>query len=600
MPDPIDDTAVSSQLIELRECFISWFMFSTLKETREYIPVLPEALFSIALARYVGPPLNKEQIIRNEEFRQLEKATEMLRRSNAVPQSTDIDLIESFKKKCASDISQDMDYIGSLQFKINGLLNKLNTTRIRQQYVQELSDHFKPLCSPVRRLPPEILTIIFQFCLPENANACSGAPLTLCHVCSLWRNVALGSQGLWNNFSLNLGTTSTSRYEEISKFYFRNSRNSPRTLKYYREPNGISPPGPQQAFHDLATSSRLIRKLTCINFVPRYFTPFLQLPSTEAPLLEAVRLISAGVFNGPITVLQTAPRLRVIYLDLSLSFFDGILPWSQLTWIKIQDPMHMTHWAAAFQQCWQLEHGYFEVVVSLSGDFGLRDFAVTLENLQTLDLAIFGADRNLFQYLFKKMKFPNLRHLRLTDIFSDGYLGLPFIDAVSFSSLRSLSLQSITIGEDTCTSLFSATPALERLALDITPMNYYPTVAPLIRGTRSLLPNLSHLYLCMLYDDVESWPDLIFSAITSRFHGCFTPLVPLRCVSLFFWRSEDEDEDEDKFGDDNSVTTTTDGAERISSMIKDHPFSEGVDIRTSIVRQCPNLCEVIEEGWHEW
>lgn len=54
------------------------------------------------------------------------------------------------------------------------------------------------------RMPPEILAQIFLSCLPHkpidraqpNINI---SPMNLCHICSYWRNVALGTPRLWNS-----------------------------------------------------------------------------------------------------------------------------------------------------------------------------------------------------------------------------------------------------------------------------------------------------------------------------------------------------------------------------------------------------------------
>lgn len=52
---------------------------------------------------------------------------------------------------------------------------------------------------PIRRLPPELLSEIFRYCLPRycQPNPAS-APLLLCRISSLWRNVAHNTRNLWN------------------------------------------------------------------------------------------------------------------------------------------------------------------------------------------------------------------------------------------------------------------------------------------------------------------------------------------------------------------------------------------------------------------
>ncbi|KAJ6489026.1 hypothetical protein C8R45DRAFT_826827, partial [Mycena sanguinolenta] len=55
-------------------------------------------------------------------------------------------------------------------------------------------DAHKALISPVRRLPPEVLQIIFIACLPPHRNcaiAATEAPIRLGRVCSAWRSISI-------------------------------------------------------------------------------------------------------------------------------------------------------------------------------------------------------------------------------------------------------------------------------------------------------------------------------------------------------------------------------------------------------------------------
>jgi hypothetical protein len=62
--------------------------------------------------------------------------------------------------------------------------------------------------APHKKLPPEILGRIFQYCIadktviPPLLHENLGDLLHLCHICSLWRRVALGTPTLWSRISV--------------------------------------------------------------------------------------------------------------------------------------------------------------------------------------------------------------------------------------------------------------------------------------------------------------------------------------------------------------------------------------------------------------
>ncbi|KIM46632.1 hypothetical protein M413DRAFT_64128, partial [Hebeloma cylindrosporum] len=65
----------------------------------------------------------------------------------------------------------------------------------------------KSFRSPIRRLPPEILNSIFQWCYDPDIweKQAASAPLLLCCVCKTWREVAISNPLLWNSHSIDLG-----------------------------------------------------------------------------------------------------------------------------------------------------------------------------------------------------------------------------------------------------------------------------------------------------------------------------------------------------------------------------------------------------------
>ncbi|KAJ7772037.1 hypothetical protein DFH07DRAFT_734295, partial [Mycena maculata] len=57
-------------------------------------------------------------------------------------------------------------------------------------------------------LPPELMSLIFLFCLPDDEFIFpdpSSAPLLLCRICRQWRHIALAMPGLWASLFLHMG-----------------------------------------------------------------------------------------------------------------------------------------------------------------------------------------------------------------------------------------------------------------------------------------------------------------------------------------------------------------------------------------------------------
>ncbi|KAG1813157.1 uncharacterized protein BJ212DRAFT_1366829 [Suillus subaureus] len=76
---------------------------------------------------------------------------------------------------------------------------RLKLVEQKDKIVQSMTLH-KRLVSAVWRLPPEILSHIFMYCLPEEqylSPAPRLAPMLLTRICRRWRDVAVATPGLW-------------------------------------------------------------------------------------------------------------------------------------------------------------------------------------------------------------------------------------------------------------------------------------------------------------------------------------------------------------------------------------------------------------------
>jgi hypothetical protein len=105
--------------------------------------------------------------------------------------------LSQIRDLCAEPIEQ----IHKLDKEIDQLTAKLDELASRREQLQEYVDGHQALLSPIRRLCPELLQLIFTFCLPSSTNTPmlnSSAPLLLGRVCSAWRQLAHQTARLWS------------------------------------------------------------------------------------------------------------------------------------------------------------------------------------------------------------------------------------------------------------------------------------------------------------------------------------------------------------------------------------------------------------------
>lgn len=111
--------------------------------------------------------------------------------SNAVLSSSQTNIIASSISSALRDVSQLDQDISRLEDAIAELRRK------RDERHSFLMAH-KALVSPIRRVPPEIITEVFLHSAEGNFKS----PVVLASICSRWRSIALFSPRLWASFHL--------------------------------------------------------------------------------------------------------------------------------------------------------------------------------------------------------------------------------------------------------------------------------------------------------------------------------------------------------------------------------------------------------------
>ncbi|THU82577.1 hypothetical protein K435DRAFT_446318 [Dendrothele bispora CBS 962.96] len=164
----------------------------------------------------------------------LRSSTELLEaiRANFIPSShSELHLLsqcisdaERDVQRCDEEIQKCDEEIQKLRAKLDSLQKERNE-RCRQFH------RYRSLLAPIRRLCPELLSLIFWFACPKTsvAGKIDCPAVRVSQVCARWRELACSTSTLWSSFHIDLDV---SRYgieviEPMITTHLELSRNSP-------------------------------------------------------------------------------------------------------------------------------------------------------------------------------------------------------------------------------------------------------------------------------------------------------------------------------------------------------------------------------------
>ncbi|KAJ2916957.1 hypothetical protein MD484_g3459, partial [Candolleomyces efflorescens] len=104
-------------------------------------------------------------------------------------------------------IQQKLDVIGNIDKEIEDVKISLAALEGQRDANKTFIQKHRALISPIKRLPPDILTAVFLTCLPavEHAKAsltCNHPAVVLSHVCRQWRQLSLDTPMLWSRIRI--------------------------------------------------------------------------------------------------------------------------------------------------------------------------------------------------------------------------------------------------------------------------------------------------------------------------------------------------------------------------------------------------------------
>ncbi|KAJ7117641.1 hypothetical protein C8R44DRAFT_738530 [Mycena epipterygia] len=206
---------------------------------------------------------------------------------------------------------------------------------------------YKVALAPHKRLPAEVLAIIFVNCVgaPIILPPSSQEPaLALASTCRSWRHIIMNIPNLWNNIFLDFNACSKPvKLLEYAKLWLSRSENSLITLRNStsRWAEGcMLKENLDPITYLIAPYVRRCREID-MRFLEASIDEFFTFPAGSIEHLEVLYLETLGfslsfahTTSEPLAVFRSAPRLRRVLFSTDLCSIDphGLgLPWAQLT-----------------------------------------------------------------------------------------------------------------------------------------------------------------------------------------------------------------------------------------------------------------------------
>ncbi|KAJ7685674.1 hypothetical protein DFH06DRAFT_1159123 [Mycena polygramma] len=353
-------------------------------------------------------------------------------------------------------------------------------------------------------LPPEIVAQIFMHCLPAAkfiAPNITAAPLILCGVCRLWREVALSTPRLWNSLFLSFDLMlRKGAYVDLYQMWLSRARGSPLSLRLQGSSEKQVPAGPVKSLlNSIIGLSQQWQKMK-FNFIYwRGVASFLLPVQGKLPLLESLSISIFFPVDVPITFMD-APKLRSVVLLKSNRQIQA--QWHQLATLTssetITSCLQVLHESpnlidGAFTVCYEpfappvsaLEHTHLQSL-SLRGVWSDDDY----EDEEDMDAPML---------ILSCLTTPNLKILSLQSRLGGNTVDVfPFLSSVTRSSaqIHTLALSSMPGVPETLIECLKATPSLVVLKLKPPKFDLDPVFAQ-FTGLSDFLPKLKSLHIVL-------------------------------------------------------------------------------------------------------
>ena len=425
-----------------------------------------------------------------------------------------------------SEAETDLTYLNEQIIATRAVLDKLMGQH--RELTAEITEYRISL-APHKKLPPEILGRIFQYCIadmtlvPPLRHEDLGNLLHLCHICSYWRRVALGTPTLWNRISVQIGfgLYSSDILDVATTLLSRSGVSTPLSIRLAVFPrHDFVPKDPVQVL--INPYINRYQEIT-LELSPISFLPLLRLPVGSAEVLEVLDLeffdsdsdysLDGDFWLNILAVFNSAPRLRSVTLR-SFDIFDGPellqLASSQLTSLHFVDtPLNPDICHAMLRQCPNL----INCTMCIKSYGGIEESLADLDPIVVLNLRQLKLElwfETSFTPFLRPLVLPALKDFGLTGHHNLQYDAFKSLHSRSSFDLERVALTGTVIDGSDVESLLQHMPFL--VELDIRSQRTFdrPTLDMIVKG--NLVPKLEIVNFASLL------PNVALNIIQSRWY----------------------------------------------------------------------------------
>lgn len=369
-------------------------------------------------------------------------------------------------QEALSDAQREIERLDSEMLRTTLMLTHLHSQR---RNVQTFVANHKALLAPIQSLPVELLSKIFELCLPEpskiDCHYMLDAPLLLAQINRRWRYVALSTPKLWTTIKMPFGMGDSAHEASLMQTWVKRSGQLPLSLTVQRrwEESDCDP-----VLNAIIPHSE---RWNFVSFTQVFQGKFATLAPVRGrlPMLESLEILESETDDYLFRIFELAPRLTTMR-SLRLPP-PSWRPWHQLTtWkgvkMSVRECVVVLRYAPNLVSC-----DFPTVMISRDGipipppppHKSLASLSVpahcsssllphlTLPNLQTLSILGGWAGNiispNMYIYPFLTQS-PHLQTLVLTAWINSGDLARLLSDAPFLTNLQIKGISYGTIDDE--------------------------------------------------------------------------------------------------------------------------------------------------------
>lgn len=304
--------------------------------------------------------------------------------------------------------------IEAFDVEMSRLKHLINRVKSQRQEATTQLVRLKASVSPQSRLPPELWSTIFGFCLPDDGEyICphpNTTPLVLCRVSRFWRTIAFSTPSLWNSLAVSCNWRKRPDNRFLQEWLQR-SGSLPLSIDISL-PHGSSdrkPSHKELAFLQILLGCSERWQRLRLNVADSFLLHIIL--TSSIPLLRSLEFSSNCAIRNLHITSTSAPNLRTVsLLTAPLDPTPLSLPWIQLTHLSSRCWADADSHLEILRRCPNLE--YTRVHILRANDNPLFGSSLRMERLRALEvIALTGSAMGV---ILERLELPALAELRLT------------------------------------------------------------------------------------------------------------------------------------------------------------------------------------------